>query len=373
MPHLSLLGLGAKSLEDVYNGAPIPPKKVLRGKQAAEPADAVIRHVQWTTAWSDYVRGNVVSKSSERFIQRFLLNTIASAGRSANDVESEADASEDDPDVPPLRIPSMNFHDLLKIAEQLVEQKDGEGHAAGTVGQKLNKAVSKKLQRSLEYEQSHRIGEQVWKTDPLLSAVCDRGTPGNMHEDTWEDHVAALAAPSDRKDAFEAPFEEMRSAAASFVRRDAARNLDNVLQSILQGTANAAGAVVSPNAQQAAFLQHFVRRMKFEVLEMQLVSVNGAEGEPMLDLIHGLPGTGKSAIISWMRRLLEDGLGWEHGVQFVCLAFQNAMAAQISGFTVHHWSGIPARNESGAGTGDRHKQSMKCQALRVVIIDEARG
>ena len=67
---------------------------------------------------------------------------------------------------------------------------------------------------------------------------------------------------------------------------------------------------------------------------------------------------------------MEEGLGWEHGVQFVCLAFQNAMAAQINGHTVHHWSGIPARSDDGNIGGDKHKQSMKCGALRVIIIDE---
>ena len=49
---------------------------------------------------------------------------------------------------------------------------------------------------------------------------------------------------------------------------------------------------------------------------------------------------------------MEEGLGWEHGVQFVCLAFQNAMAAQINGHTVHHWSGIPARNDDGNATAE---------------------
>ena len=87
-------------------------------------------------------------------------------------------------------------------------------------------------------------------------------------------------------------------------------------------------------------------------------------------MIHGFPGTGKSRVISWMRKLMEEGLGWEHGVQFVCLAFQNAMAAQINGNTLHHWTGIPCRAVDGNTTGDRHKQSIKCQALRVVIIDE---
>ena len=79
------------------------------------------------------------------------------------------------------------------------------------------------------------------------------------------------------------------------------------------------------------------------MLEHQQRSTNQAHNEPLLDLLHGFPGTGKSAIIAWMRELMEEGLGWEHGVQFVCLAFQNAMVAQINGFTIQHWSGIPVR------------------------------
>ena len=45
------------------------------------------------------------------------------------------------------------------------------------------------------------------------------------------------------------------------------------------------------------------------------------------------------------------------------------MAAYINGYTIHHWSGIPTRPKHGRNTGDRHKQSIKCQALRVVILD----
>ena len=56
----------------------------------------------------------------------------------------------------------------------------------------------------------------------------------------------------------------------------------------------------------------------------------------------------------------------------VWLFFQNATVAQINGYTVHHWSGIPARSEDGLSTGDKHKQSIKCQALHVIIIDEVR-
>ena len=176
--------------------------------------------------------------------------------------------------------------------------------------------------------------------------------------------MAALTARAKEKDAREAPFDEKRDAAASFNPTGyAGSSIDGTLASIMASSKK-------PNEKQKEFLEHFVRRLKVEWLEKQQGKINSNPGEPLLDVVHGFPGTGKSAVIGWMRQLMEDGLGWEHGVQFVCLAFQNAMAAQIDGHTVHHWSGIPARNDDGNAGGDKHKLSMKCRALRMIIIDE---
>ena len=63
--------------------------------------------------------------------------------------------------------------------------------------------------------------------------------------------------------------------------------------------------------------------------------------------------------------------GWTHGVQFVRLAFQNSMACQIDGCTLHHWSGIPVGETDGTAlTKDAHKLATKRQSLRWVLIDE---
>ena len=59
--------------------------------------------------------------------------------------------------------------------------------------------------------------------------------------------------------------------------------------------------------------------LKLEIVEQQFQRISTSVEEPLLDLVHGFPGTGKSRVIQWMRELMEKGLGWEHGVQFVCL------------------------------------------------------
>ena len=63
--------------------------------------------------------------------------------------------------------------------------------------------------------------------------------------------------------------------------------------------------------------------------------------EPLRGLVHGLPGTGKSRVLKWLRSLFEDALGWTHGEQFLCVALQNRMAGSIGGDTLHAGAGLP--------------------------------
>ena len=106
-------------------------------------------------------------------------------------------------------------------------------------------------------------------------------------------------------------------------------------------------------------LKAIAERVNTEMLEEQAGEMASTAHEPMLDLVHGLPGTGKSRVIAWIRELLEDVLRWEHGVEFVCLAFQNSMAAHIDGATIHHWSTIQVGEALGAAR-DKNKLSIRC-------------
>ena len=99
----------------------------------------------------------------------------------------------------------------------------------------------------------------------------------------------------------------------------------------------------------------------------------GMTAEPTRGLVHGLPGTGKSRVIKWMRKFFEEALGWEHGVQFVCVAFQNRMAAAIGGTTLHTAAELPRPGEDLSrklAHSDIDNLYIQNAQLRWVIIDE---
>ncbi len=53
------------------------------------------------------------------------------------------------------------------------------------------------------------------------------------------------------------------------------------------------------------------------------------------------------------------------------LLSKNIMAANINGFAIHHWPGIPVEDEGGcSGTCDANQLSTKRQSLRFLLIDE---
>ena len=367
VPHLSVLGLRQDSLRKLYEQRLHSQLKIEKRVSLSEVNNnpSVFEQMDWAYAWDDYIRGCVVSRSAAVLIQSFLLKTMAASGQ-GGDSESDADESDGDNncEVPRLQLPASKLQELLAPPCKKTESADGTNENASIAEQLIANSKKKiKRKKGNDYERSMQIGQAVWSTPTLAGAADERDKPGNMYEDTFDEHIAALSESRSTKNSFSAPFDEKRNAAATWNRSDASSNLDTIMKEILSRKK-------PPNKEQAKFLKHFVTRLKVEVLEQQQRKINQTQNEPLLDLVHGFPGTGKSATIAWMRELMERGLGWEHGVQFVCLAFQNAMAAQINGFTIHHWSGIPVRMQDEGGSGNKHKQSIKCQALRVIIIDE---
>ena len=122
MPHLSLLGLSKQSLETLYGGVVTRRSKHSKSelnkiklmKTADNNEASVISQSNWPAAWVEYVRGNVVSESSANLIRSFLLKTIAASGKVVDNNESEADESEPEGEIAPLRLPRGKLQELLK-------------------------------------------------------------------------------------------------------------------------------------------------------------------------------------------------------------------------------------------------------------------
>ena len=130
----------------------------------------------------------------------------------------------------------------------------------------------------------------------------------------------------------------------------------------------------APNSEQRQILETFVLRMKREKLE-ELVQHERQQIDSLFNMIHGHTGTGKSRVIAWLRELMQKGMGWSHGVEFVCLTFLKEAVALMDGYTIHHWAEIPVSTfnwKDSIVTGGQKQSSrcQKCQNLRVIIIDE---
>ena len=98
--------------------------------------------------------------------------------------------------------------------------------------------------------------------------------------------------------------------------------------------------------------------------------------EPLLELLHGLPGSGKSLVIRWLRSYFEYVWQFIHGVHFIILAPMNSMATNVEGRTVHSWGEVGfikgGQYISSGNKDPRDLDSMatKCQKMRFVLIDE---
>ena len=132
-----------------------------------------------------------------------------------------------------------------------------------------------------------------------------------------------------------------------------------------------------PSVEQLELLRMILNRCWLEAREIRSSTINTTEEEPLRHMIQGLPGAGKSALIKWICRAFEEVFGFQHGVQYVCLASQNTMAALINGFTNHSWGGVPvtkAQFEQWQNTNWNTPQVSplfeKNQHMRWILMDE---
>ncbi|CAE8714602.1 unnamed protein product [Polarella glacialis] len=124
------------------------------------------------------------------------------------------------------------------------------------------------------------------------------------------------------------------------------------------------------NCSQQQALAKVVDRVIVEVDAISNPAIDA--GEPLIWLIHGRPGAGKSHVVKFARELFEDVLQWTISQEYLMVALQAVMAEQLGGDTLHHALSIPC---FGKFTGDEQGPSQKDLAARLLqcrwlIIDE---
>ena len=124
-----------------------------------------------------------------------------------------------------------------------------------------------------------------------------------MYVNDFAEILKAKRAPQFHTRLATASFDFDRHAAASRNKHEAAQNLDAVFAKIC-------AEEEKPNCDQLAFLEHLVCRLNLSILEHQQDGINVTATEPLLDVVHGFPGAGKSHVIKWMCVLMPEGLGW---------------------------------------------------------------
>ena len=108
------------------------------------------------------------------------------------------------------------------------------------------------------------------------------------------------------------------------------------------------------------------------------VDEDKSRSEPFLRFIHGLPGSCKSELLKFIRCYFEQVWLWTLGCEFLFIAPQSSMAANIDGCTVHGWGNIVWTDKRGkriapqkSDCGDSvPAMCTETGALRRIFLDE---
>jgi len=311
----------------------------------------------YVLTWMRYIDGNVVSETDVRLISNLLSAT-------APRVVAKTDASDtdsDDSDMERFKSHAGNMglvHDTLKgIARHDTDEgRIGFGRYATCI----------------------RMGRDLWETPELNDGERRRATERFFDDGTFPETDTALKAAQEAMkldDERPQAFKERTQPYAHLTVREYGARINDWFDRV-------AAEAEPPTTEQTALLRRVAARILREFAEEKIGDRAAeelhaldleAEEEPVRALVHGPPGTGKSRAIKFIRRLFEEALGWQHGVEFICVAFQNRMAAAIGGTTLHSGADLPRPGENRDRKLDHSEIDnlyIRNASLRWVLMDE---
>lgn len=88
-------------------------------------------------------------------------------------------------------------------------------------------------------------------------------------------------------------------------------------------------------------------RVQQEWHEERAREVDTSTEDPLFELVHGKPGTGKSKVIAWIREVFVEILNWTHGNEFGFVILRRNLEAQTPRVSICVWgSGFGAETSN---------------------------
>ena len=220
-----------------------------------------------------------------------------------------------------------------------------------------------------------RLGRALWQSPPLAEHVTS-----SMQERFFDDGTfpplkeveKALAKAKKTEEERPAPFAGKTQPFVKLSVVSYGKRMRDWLETVRQ-------EIEAPTTEQLEILATVADRV---LLEFRLEKEGFAQPKnhpdreaaerPMLGFVHGSPGTGKSRVIKWLRRMFMEALGWQQADEFLCVAFQNRVAHAMEGTTIHAGGdiGVAGTRSLRLEHTDIDVLYTRNQHLRWIIIDE---
>ena len=310
----------------------------------------------YATSWEHYIEGNIISETSRQYISNLLAATAAVKNADSDDSSGDSEWEE-----------WRRFDS--KIGDMDLVRKTLHGIASRSKDEGV-KAIGR-------HERSIRLGRSMCQSPPLSEEIRSRIEETCFDENYFpppKDIAKALAEVRKKENENRPrPFEgKTQPQVSPTTVKDYEKKIKNWIDKVKKESE-------TPTCEQLEILTAIADRvlMEFRVDKLGLhLKKNDPNREnqerPMLGFVHGSPGTGKSRVIKWIRRLFIEALEWKHGDEFLFVAFQNRVAHAMEGTTIHAGGdiGVGGARSMRLEHTDVDVLYTRNQLLRWIIIDE---
>jgi len=309
--------------------------------------------------WFD---GRVLCAETKRYLDNFLAVT-----RTRPDEEAEEHSEEDFSDEE-LVVDSHNFKEVVKT-------RMGSGAKKGVkqsadLGEQGHDSEEEGNQAAPGTKEAFDFAHSMWEV-PHRDGKAERVQPCNVGPDELEKALAAASASQKLERTVSYDFKDPTDPSLRANKKYSARDIWDWLEK-QRNRKDQAGKPAVRQAQME-MLQVVCQRMCDELAEDAAEATVRA---PLLWMLHGGPGTGKSEVLKLCKELFRDVCGWQMGLEFQMMALQAVMAQLLDGDTIHHACGInpfPQKKDAKAASKASQRQSEVAQRVlqwRWVFLDE---